>query len=51
MQVAWPLSVVIPRAALGQYQVLLRHLLELELCERALHDTWRTYQTTRALLR
>ena len=51
MQVGWPLSVVLDAHALGQYQLLLRHLLELELVQRALHAAWRVYQQARPLFR
>ena len=51
LQVGWPLSVVLDNRALGQYQLLLRHLLELELVQRALHAAWRVYQQARPLFR
>jgi hypothetical protein len=50
-QVEWPTSVVVCQGALAQYQVLFRHLFELELASRSLHATWRAYQATRALFR
>lgn len=50
-QVGWPTSVVVSQGALAQYQVLFRHLFELELASRALHATWRAYQATRPLFR
>ncbi len=50
-QVGWPLSTVVDGWALGQYQLLLRHLLELELVQRALHAAWRVYQQARPLFR
>jgi len=51
VQVEWPTSVVVCQGALAQYQVLFRHLFELELASRSLHATWRAYQATRALFR
>ena len=51
MQVEWPLSLVVDEWSLGQYQLLMRHLFELETVERALHDSWRVYQGTRGLFR
>lgn len=39
------------QGAQAQYQVLFRHLFELELASRSLHATWRAYQATRALFR
>ena len=50
-QVEWPTSVVVSQGAQAQYQVLFRHLFELELASRSLHATWRAYQATRALFR
>ena len=50
-QVEWPLSLVVDEWSLGQYQLLMRHLFELETVERALHDSWRVYQGTRGLFR
>ena len=51
LQVGWPLSTVVDGWALGQYQLLLRHLLELELVQRSLHTAWRVYQQARPLFR
>jgi hypothetical protein len=42
---------VVSQSSLQQYQLLMKHLFELELCERALHNTWRVYQTTRPLFK
>ena len=50
-QVDWPLSVVVSRRAVQQYQLAFRHLAELKWAERDLTGVWQVYQATRALCR
>ncbi len=47
----WPLSIVVSRRALQQYQLAFRHLAELKWAERDLTAVWQVYQGTRALYR
>ena len=50
-QVDWPLSIVIGRRSVQQYQLAFRHLAELKWAERDLTGVWQVYQATRALYR
>lgn len=45
------MSIVVSQASLNMYQALLRHLFELELCERSLQNIWRVCQSTRPLFK
>ncbi len=45
----WPTSLVVSQGALAKYQLLFRHLFELELASRSLQATWRAFQATRML--
>ncbi|BDA43053.1 Gamma-tubulin complex component 2 [Coccomyxa sp. Obi] len=51
MKLEWPVSIVVSQASLNMYQALLRHLFELELCERSLQNIWRVCQSTRPLFK
>ena len=42
---------MVSQGALAKYQLLFRHLLDLELAARSLQATWRAFQATRALYR
>ena len=48
-EVPWPLSVVVPDAAMAQYQMIFRHVFELKWVERELNRVCSMYQKTRPL--
>ena len=50
-QVEWPMSIVVSKMAMLQYQLIFRHLFELKHVERQLNAAWQLYQTTRGLYR
>lgn len=48
-EVPWPLSVVVPDAAMAQYQMIFRHLFELKWVERELNRVCGMYAATKSL--
>ncbi len=50
-KVEWPLSLVVSRRQMLQYQVVFKHLFQLKFAERQLNTVWAALQPTRGLYR
>ncbi|GBF91900.1 gamma-tubulin complex component [Raphidocelis subcapitata] len=51
LKVDWPVSLVVSRRQMLQYQVIFKHLFQLKFAERQLNTVWAALQPTRGLSR